>query len=465
MDMFDPRTMVMDYDFPHEDGCDHGDFSFAFNNSKFSDRVLHIAIYSEPMDSTLSPSVIVEDMHISSPILAARSPFFYKLFTNGMKESEERDVTLRINASEKAAFMELLNFMYSNNLTFTTVTALLDVLVIADKFDVPSCVRYCGHLLRNLPMEPKSVLLYLDLPSTILTAEGLRSLTVAAKQFYAVHYKDITKYQDEIHRLPLESVEAIISSDDLKVATEDDVYVFVIKWARTHYPEREDHRIILMSRIAKFIRFPYMTHGMLTNLLTCNEFDPEFAQEVVTEAISFNAEVPRRQHEYEQGFVKRAYKYQPVKMVKFEQPYPYHVVYVDLKRDVCASLFPLGHVCSEAFNVGGKGFYLSFQCSETVKTLQERSFRILLGTMEKVSISFAVDYEFAVLSKPNEKFVKKCHGSYIFEVKKTRYANSFFVTSWKLFIGKDSVYFIDDVFHLSDKLNVRELDNKELNGI
>ncbi|XP_039011556.1 BTB/POZ domain-containing protein At2g46260-like [Hibiscus syriacus] len=31
----------------------------------------------------------VNTMHVSSPILAAKSPFFYKLFSNGMRESEQ----------------------------------------------------------------------------------------------------------------------------------------------------------------------------------------------------------------------------------------------------------------------------------------------------------------------------------------------------------------------------------------
>ncbi|KAI3744090.1 hypothetical protein L1987_57165 [Smallanthus sonchifolius] len=43
-------------------------------------------------------------------------------------------------------------------------------------------------------MTPESVLVYLDLPSTILMAEEFQSLTVTDKQFYAVHYKDITKF-------------------------------------------------------------------------------------------------------------------------------------------------------------------------------------------------------------------------------------------------------------------------------
>lgn len=75
------------------------------------------------------PAVVrFKTLHISSPILAAKSPFFYKvdihmsslycllssaknmilsniliyllqLFSNGMRESELRHVTLRINAS------------------------------------------------------------------------------------------------------------------------------------------------------------------------------------------------------------------------------------------------------------------------------------------------------------------------------------------------------------------------------
>ena len=110
----------------------------------------------------------VKTLHISSPILAAKSPFFYKLFSNGMRESEQRHVTLRINTSEEAALMELLNFMYSNNLSVTTAPALLDVLMAADKFEAASCMRYCSRQLRTLPMTPESALLSLDLPSSVL---------------------------------------------------------------------------------------------------------------------------------------------------------------------------------------------------------------------------------------------------------------------------------------------------------
>ncbi|MCD9639543.1 hypothetical protein HAX54_024126 [Datura stramonium] len=47
---------------------------------------------SKSTDSTTSmdsaTALRVRTIHISSPILAAKSPFFYKLFSNGMRESE-----------------------------------------------------------------------------------------------------------------------------------------------------------------------------------------------------------------------------------------------------------------------------------------------------------------------------------------------------------------------------------------
>lgn len=89
--------------------------------------------------------------------------------------------------------MDLLNFMYSNTLSTITPSALLDVLMAADKFEVASCMRHCSRLLRNLPMTCESALLYLDLPSSVLMADAVLPLTDAAKQFLAARFKDITK--------------------------------------------------------------------------------------------------------------------------------------------------------------------------------------------------------------------------------------------------------------------------------
>ncbi|XP_021887816.1 BTB/POZ domain-containing protein POB1-like [Carica papaya] len=404
----------------------------------------------------------VKTLHISSPILAAKSPFFYKLFSNGMKESEQRHVTLRINASEEAALMELLNFMYSNTLSVTTAPALLDVLMAADKFEVASCMRHCSRLLRNMDMTPESALLYLDLPSSVLMAEAVQPLTDAAKQFLASRYKDMSKFQEEVMALPLAGIEAILSSDDLQIASEDAVYDFVVKWSRAQYPRLEDRREVLGSRLARFIRFPYMTCRKLKKVLTCNDFDHEVASKLVLEALFFKAEAPHRQRSLaaeesaslNRRFVERAYKYRPVKVVEFEVPRPQCVVYLDLKREECANLFPSGRVYSQAFHLGGQGFFLSAHCNMDQQS-SFHCFGLFLGMQEKGSVSFAVDYEFAARSKPTEEFVSKYKGNYTFTGGKAVGYRNLFAIPWTSFMADDCLYFINGILHLRAELTIR----------
>ncbi|KAK7258550.1 hypothetical protein RIF29_24130 [Crotalaria pallida] len=408
-----------------------------------------------------SSVVRVKTLHISSPILAAKSPFFYKLFSNGMRESEQRHVTLRINASEEAALMELLNFMYSNTLGTTSPPVVLDVLMAADKFEVASCMRYCSKLLRNMPMTPESALLYLELPSSVLMGDAVQPLTDAAKQYLASKYKDITKFQDEVMSLPLAGVEAILASDDLHVASEDAVYDFVLKWARTQYPKLEERREVLGTRLARLIRFPYMTCRKLKKVLTCNDFEHDGASKLVLEALFFKAEAPHRQQilaaesaSLNRIFVERAYKYRPVKVVEFELPRQQCVVYLDLKREECANLFPSGRVYSQAFHLGGQGFFLSAHCNMDQQS-SFHCFGLFLGMQEKGSVSFAVDYEFAARSRPTEEFVSKYKGNYTFTGGKAVGYRNLFAIPWTSFMAEDSLYFINGVLHLRAELTIR----------
>ncbi|XVE57994.1 hypothetical protein DITRI_Ditri04bG0134600 [Diplodiscus trichospermus] len=432
------------------------------NSNQIGNDTAHNIDSSWNMDC--STVLRVKTLHISSPILAAKSPFFYKLFSNGMRESEQRQVTLRIHASEETALLDLLNFMYSNSLSTTTPTALLDVLMAADKFEVASCMRYCSRLLRNLPMTCESALLYLDLPSSVLMADAVQPLTDAAKQFLAARYKDVNKFHEEVLNLPLAGIEAVFSSDDLQVASEDAVYDFVLKWARTHYPKLEERREVLATRLGRLIRFPYMNCRKLKKILTCNDFDPELASKVVLEALFFKAETSYRQRALAseeanvtcRRFVERAYKYRPVKVVEFELPRQQCVVYLDLKREECAHLFPAGRVYSQAFHLGGQGFFLSAHCNMDQQS-SFHCFGLFLGMQEKGSVTFAVDYEFAARSKPTEDYVSKYKGNYTFTGGKAVGYRNLFGMPWTAFMADDSIYFINGILHLRAELTIRQL--------
>ncbi|KAK4365449.1 hypothetical protein RND71_016807 [Anisodus tanguticus] len=413
------------------------------------------------MDS--SKPLRVRTLHISSPILAAKSRFFYKLFSNGMKESEQRQVTIQIHASEEAAFMDLLNFMYTNTLSSAKRTFVLDVLMAADKFEVVSCMKYCSRLLLNFRMTCETALLYLELPFNLLMADAVRPLTEAAKLFLAFRFRDITKFQDEVLNFPLTGIEAVLSSDNLQIASEDAVYDLTLKWARMHYPKLEERWEVWSSRLCHLIRFPCMTCRKLKKVLMCNEFDPELASKLVFEALFYKAEAPYRQRsiaaeagkDLQHRYVERAYKYRPIKALEFETPRQECVIYLDLKRDECASLFPAGRVYSQAFHLGGQGFFLSAHCN-TDQQGALHCFGLFLGMQEKGSASFPVEYEFAARISPSEDYVSKYKGNYTFTSGKAVGYRNMFGVGWSAFLGEDSIYFINGILHLRAELTVKE---------
>ncbi|CAN0910395.1 BTB/POZ domain-containing protein POB1 [Linum grandiflorum] len=494
-DLFEPRTL-MDSDFsttrPAGSAAD-SDFGFAFNDQNFSDRVLKIEIISDLPDSKsdvegaitlaewarnrkrrreeIKKDIVADVGQSAEQVLNLNIPGTEETLAYdnqdeevvAMIEESAADGGLNLNEQEEAALMELLNFMYSNTLSSNTATALLDILMAADKFEVVSCMRYCSRLLRNLPMTSESALLYLDLPSNVLLAEAVQPLTDAAKQFLAGRYKDMSKFQDEILNLPLAGIEAVLSSDDLHVVSEDAVYDFVLKWARTHYPRLEERREVLATRFVRLIRFPFMSSRKLKKVLICNDFDHDIASKVVLDALFFKNETPHRQRalaaEEANGpcrrLVERSFKYRPVKVMEFELPRQQCLVYLDLKRDECTHLYPSGRVYSQAFHLGGQGFFLSAHCNMDQHSAFH-CFGLFLGMQEKGSLSFAVDYEFAARSKPGEEFASKYKGNYTFTGGKAVGYRNLFGVPWTTFMAEDSPYFINDILHLRAELTIRQ---------
>lgn len=264
-------------------------------------------------------------------------------------------------------------------------------------------------------------------------------------------------------KLPLPGFEAVLVSDDLQVASEDAVYDLVMKWARMHYPRLEERREILSKRLLRFIRFPCMTCRKLKKLLNTPDIDSDLSSRIVLDSLFFKSEVPHRQrmlvsslpNENFRKYVQRAYKYRPVKVIEFESPRQQCIVYLDLKREECINLYPSGRVYSQAFHLGGQGFFLSGHCN-----LDQQSnfhcFGLFLGMQEKGSVSFAVDYEFSSRTTPSEEFVSKYKGNYTFTGGKAVGYRNLFGVPWTAFIADDSPYFINGVLHLRAELTLKK---------
>ncbi|KFK30702.1 hypothetical protein AALP_AA6G016600 [Arabis alpina] len=397
-----------------------------------------------------SPLVLgVKEIHISSLLLAAKSPFFYKLFSNGMRESEQKHVTLSIDASEEVAVMELLNFIYTNSLSVTTAPALLDVLMVADKFEVALCMKYCSSLLLNMTMTVDIALLLLELPPSIQAADSVKPLTNAARQFIASSFKNMSKVPTkEFMALPLVGIEAIIASDDLEVPSEDVVYDNVLAWAKTNYSVVEERQEILGSNLARYIRFPRMSCHRLKKILNSNDFTEPVQTALVLKALFFKAD---SQDNPRSLAAKRAYKYKPIKMMQFEIPRQQCVAYLDLSYKDCEELYPSGQLFSEGFRFGGQAFFFSANCSTTPQNV----FVLSMMIQESGPVNLTVEYEFSVRLKPTEDFVPKYKGIYQITGSKSVGYLKLFVVPWESFMAQTCPYFINDVLHVRAELSIR----------
>ncbi|KAL8170181.1 hypothetical protein V2J09_021985 [Rumex salicifolius] len=333
------------------------DFGSGFNDADFSDRVLRLeilpALASDKISSldgenTLEFGAIdlkLKKIPTNSFVLASKSPFFYQLFKNGMRESRQKDeVALRIYESEEAALMDLLKFIYDYSVNATTAHEVVDVLMAAHKFEVPSCIRYCVYMLLNLPMSTELALLCLGLPSCVLADEEVQKLIEPAKKYICAHYKDFTKSRvlEEAMDLPLSAVEIVIGRDGLQVDSEDVVFYFLLKWGRLHYPELEKRRAILTKLLVNFICLPNMSNLKLKEVVDCSDIEYEQVTKPVLDALFSKdrrlAATTTRKYDYP----RRVY------------------IYVNEKHE-CADLFPSKRLCSQtlclACNAGGpKGF-------------------------------------------------------------------------------------------------------------
>ncbi|XP_044361843.1 BTB/POZ domain-containing protein At2g46260-like [Triticum aestivum] len=386
-----------------------------------------------------TPILTVKALHINSAILAARSPFFLKLFSNGMKESDDQThPRIRIANSEEIALMELLSYMYSGKLTITEPTLVLDILMAADKFEVISCMRRCSQLLTSLPMTTESALLYIDHPCSTLMVAEVQHVIDVAKEFLANKYKNFHKFRRELMNFPLAGIEAILSSTDLQVASEDCIYKFMI----------------LSCRLLPLVRFSYMTRPSLEDILTCTDDDIDHEQVAKRIAKALLQKAGPKQMEGALAadittcwqFTERAYKFKPVKLVAFDRPCPQVIVYLDLTREECSRLFLSGAVRSRGFQLAGWDGNMQLN---PVCTMDEQSKVCTFGLclMGLGSTDLTVDIEFAARIRSSGKFESKyrCKGTFTRHL--LEQCDDLFGVPWSTFIADDNL-FIDGVLHL-----------------
>ncbi len=155
-------------------------------------------------------------------LMGAASSVLRKMLTNGMTETNEREVVLKeVNVK---AWKIVLDYIYSAKMELPNAEEAVQVLECAERFQIEELVKVISdYIERELDTSNCSeILATVDcLNTTKLRAAAMRTVV---DNFYQVFY------EDGFILLPFELVLEIFTCDKLVLRTELDIFVALVRW-------------------------------------------------------------------------------------------------------------------------------------------------------------------------------------------------------------------------------------------
>ena len=220
----------------------------------------------QPCDVTL----VVKDGEFKAhrKALSEASPFFEKLLNSDMKESKEGVV--RLELFTESVMRNTLEFIYTGNVQILDEDDARDVVVIADYL-----------LLQNLKTLAMQTLLKELNTSNCISIFHLadeyhcEELLCKTKIFILANFRALfSAKREDVLQMSKEELAIFISSDELHVSAEEDVFSIILAWInhdknnrRSHFPELfRQVRLVYVSR-------DFLCSDVVTNELVKNDED------------------------------------------------------------------------------------------------------------------------------------------------------------------------------------------------
>ncbi|KAL5012389.1 hypothetical protein ScPMuIL_010940 [Solemya velum] len=183
-------------------------------------------------------------------ILSACSPYFHAMFTGELAESRQTEVTIR--DIDEGAMEVLIDFCYTSNITVeeSNVQTLLPAACLLQLAEIQEVC--CEFLKRQL--DPSNCLGIRAFADT----HACRDLLRIADKFTQHNFQDVME-SEEFLLLPINQLVDIISSDELNVRSEEQVYNAVMGWVKYNIQERRCH----LSTVVQHVRLPLMSPKFL----------------------------------------------------------------------------------------------------------------------------------------------------------------------------------------------------------
>ena len=193
-------------------------------------------------------------------VLAAASPLFLSLLVSDMREGNEQFIRIELEEATGSVMEEVLKYIYTGNVAITKENA-HDLVAAADYLLLPGLKTLaCDVLEENMTIENCIFNYYFADKYQCL------ELTRESRGFINSNFNSVMK-TDDFLKLDIAQVMKWVSSDDVTVTSEEEIFKGIVKWVTQKKSERESNFAELLSQV----RLKSISHDFLFNELINEE--------------------------------------------------------------------------------------------------------------------------------------------------------------------------------------------------
>ena len=188
-------------------------------------------------------------------VLSAASPFFHKLFHSDMKENQEG--IARFEEISGSVMEDVLQFIYTGSVEVTQENS-EDLIATANYHLIPGLKTVSGRFLEGQMSNSNCI-------STFYFAEKYEceELVANSRKFIHANFASVAE-MDEFLNLEAKEVERWISSDEISVADEADVFRIILKWVE----QDASNRKAAFEELFRRVQLIFLSRDYLLDVVT-----------------------------------------------------------------------------------------------------------------------------------------------------------------------------------------------------
>ena len=191
-------------------------------------------------------------------VLCAASPFFFNALNSEMKEKKEG--LIRLEEMTKDVMEEVLEYLYTGHVVLSEASA-CDLMAAADYFLLPALKEMCSNVIAQALSYSNCIAAYY-----LAVRYRCEELQKKARDFILANFVAVAETEDFLN-LSSAQVQQWISSDEIVVKGEEDVFEVVVKWIARNESRSQS---VAYHDVFRHIRFIYITRDFLFNVILSN---------------------------------------------------------------------------------------------------------------------------------------------------------------------------------------------------